>query len=258
MSATSTVESVLDEALRAHGFSRARRAVRWRRPAGANDQVVGLRRSRSGDGGVAVFMGEWPQAATEGPSFELSPVAPLSNTYWWPAALGDDDVRQLRAQVERVVLPFFACAARSAVEAANAVQAGLQTLRQAQPPFTQAADGVWWRERDAVIDLLIPELLAQERFVRLWVAVWHRELPQGLSGDIPGGVTHAAAHTVGRDGIDGDPVQALFVLQGPGGWAQAAPALLASALGHLEPIRSADDVLRQVRDEYRRSMAQPA
>lgn len=139
MSATATVESLLDEALRAHGFSQARRAVRWRRPAGANDQVVGLRRSRSGDGGVAVFMGEWPQAATEGPSFELSPMVPLSNTYWWPAALGDDDVRQLRAQVDRVVLPFFACAAGSAVEAANAVDAALQMLRQAQPPWTQPA-----------------------------------------------------------------------------------------------------------------------
>ncbi len=71
------------------------------------------------------------------------------------------------------------------------------------------------------------------------------------------GVTHAAAHTLGRDGVDGEPLAALYALHSPltaDGWASHGPRCIAAALAWFQNIHSTADVLAQVRDEYRASM----
>jgi hypothetical protein len=162
-----TLPRLLDAALVPQGFVRARDGRRWHRTAGAREQVLGLRRNRSGE-------------------------------------------------------------------------------------------GTWWRLRGPVIDLVVAEALALHRFVRPWVAVWRLDLPQGLAGPVPEGVTHAAAHTLGRDGLDGEPLAALYTLHGPDDWATHGPHFIATALAWFENIQTTTDVLTHVRDEYRASMTRNA
>lgn len=252
------VEAVLDAALHPHGFTRARRGTTWRRRSGAIEHQVGLRRSRSGEGGVAVHFAEAAAGAVPQVSFELSPVAPLSNTFWWPAQPSAVQARALREQIERIVLPFFAAPALDAAAVEHHVHAPLAPLRHCEPAFACSVEGVWWRERGRLIDLVLPQRLALDRFVQPWVAVWHHELPQGLSGGVPDGVTHAAAHTLGTDGLDGEPLCALFALHTAeaqaDAWAEAAPGLLPAALAWFATLRSPADVLAQVRPELQAAM----
>lgn len=253
-----TVDAVLDAALLPHGFTRARRGTTWRRMRGALEQQVGLRRSRTGEGAAAVHFAETAPGAVPQHSFELSPVAPLSNTYWWPAQPSAAVAQALREQIERIVMPFFAAPAIDTAAVAQRVHGPMAPLRHDEPPFACSAEGVWWRQRGRLIDLVVPERLALDRFVRLWVAVWHQDLPQGLSGGVPEGVTHAAAHVLGTDGLDGEPLCALFALHTAetraDAWAEAAPHLLPAALAWFATLRSPADVLAQLRPEFRAAM----
>lgn len=251
MNAGTGLEALLDATLNPQGFARLRSGSTWYRPVDGIDQIVGLRRSRSGNG-TAVWFGAERAGNALGAVHELSPVAPLSNTWWWPSPLDAADAESLTAQLRHIVLPYFTAMPPAPALAEQAVVSALLPLAALDPPFV-AAGLVHWRRRGAVIDLVVPELLADACFVRVWFAVWHEALASGLSGEPPAGVTLAAAHSFGHDGLDGDPLLALHLTRGRDG----EPALdgahiAAGAAAWFAGLTSADDVRAQIRPEYRR------
>lgn len=251
MNASTCLEALLDATLNPQGFARLRRGSTWYRPVDGIDQIVGLRHSRSGNG-TAVWFGAERAGNALGAMHELSPVAPLSNTWWWPSPLDAADAESLAAQLRHIVLPYFTAMPPAPAQAEQAVVSALRPLAALDPPF--AAEGlVHWRRRGAVIDLVVPELLADACFVRVWFAVWHDTLTGGLSGEPPAGVTLAASHPFGRDGLDGDPLLALYLTRdGAGAPALDGAQIAAGATAWFAGLMSADDVRAQIRPEYRR------
>lgn len=244
------LDALIDAILLPHGFERPRRGQRWVRRAGGLDHVVGLRRSRSGNG-TAVWFEAARDGAPLGTALELSPVAPLRNTWWWPSPLEIGDAEALRNQFQQIVLPYFAALPldREAVE--EEIAAMLAPLTALAPAFVH--DGqVHWRRRDGVIDLVVTELLADGCFVQIWFAVWHESLANGLSGEPPAGVTMAASHLVGRDGLDGAPLQAIHRTRGTDpDYRLDGAALSRAAADWFARIHTVDDVRAQIRPEYR-------
>lgn len=250
MSPPPALDVLLDASLVPHGFARPRGGLRWQRRVGELEHVVGLRRSRSGNGTAVWFQAE-RDGAPLGAALELSPVAPLSNTWWWPTPLENSDADALRSQLQQIVLPYFAALPldRDAIE--RELAAALSPLTALAPAFVHDAQ-VYWRRREGVIDLVVSELLAEGCFVRIWFAVWHEDLASGLAGELPAGVTLAASHLFGRDGIDGAPLQAFY--RTGGGDPQACldgAAISQAAAAWFADIRHVADVKARIRPEYR-------
>lgn len=265
--------------------------------------VVGLRTGRTASAAEpAIHFGVWVpeleglryQAGTHqgraikhlGRSFELSPVAPLKNTYWWPSDLAQSGLRDsLRRQLAGIVLPFFDSFERvEAVLAAmlawedGASQRSVELLRErcavdaAAPSvrsehltaqlasemsaegFTRAGDRLW-RTRDGVIDIVIVEPLADHRFVAVYAVVWHESLRAGIDGPIPHGITAVTARQVGPGGAV-DPVDCLLRTGDPQQEPVTSPlpghaATIRALLAHFASVRTAADVLATVPAEYR-------
>jgi hypothetical protein len=249
-----TVTSLLDSLLLPVGFRRPPRGSSYTRLEGGLRQVVGIRKSRSGDCRCAVhFSAEFsPPAVAD--SFELSPVASLKNTYWWPAELLDDEAVALRRQIEGVALAYFRADPSLFDEAAAQIRMhdSLSALASANLPFARAGD-TYWRRRGGVIDIVDVEFLAHKRFAYVYVSVWHDALESGAEPQTPEEVTRVASHSVGRGTIDGEPNATLFYL---GPLDEPAEAVEQAEIGptclaYFQVIVSKEDVLGQIRPEYR-------
>lgn len=246
--------SLLDALLLPARFSRPPRGATYSREAGGVRQVVGLRKSRSGGKQYAVFFSSETTAAAPAETFELSPVAPLKNTYWWPAELSDEEASALRRQIDGVALAYFrADSASFSEETAQArADAVLGALTAAHPPFARVGDS-YWRRRGGVFDVVEIEFLAHSRFAFIYVCVWHEALESGAEPQGPDEITRVASRTVGRGAIDAEPNTTLFFL-GPGGETAAGleqAQIVATCLAFFETVVSRDDVLGQIRPEYR-------
>lgn len=227
-------------------------------------------------------------------SHELSPVAPLRNTYWWPTDLCAEHSQLLEAQIRRLVLPYFEtfsevrdiqCALhiigeawpasvvprteRSAMhveEESNRLMSfsptfvhdrvaqALEFLELLDDPFTHS-DGVFWRERQGVIDLLVPNFsLAEGRFLQIHAAVWHRSLMEERTSHVPDGVSLVAIREVCTDGLDRDPLEGLWFL-GESSYPTLSidgleQAVRRHALTWFLNVRDRDDVVAAIRPEY--------
>ncbi|KAB2839253.1 MAG: hypothetical protein F9K47_16320 [Burkholderiales bacterium] len=275
-------------------------------------QVVGLRTSRTKITESAVYFGIWiPEfeqrvaritASTKFESqvrsllfsHELSPVAPMRNTYWWPTDLGEEHSPLLEAQVRRLVLPYFDTfsdpgAIQSVLDMTNEAQdapilsrierrithaeddniktmsfsstfardrvaQALEFLKRLDLPFTHS-DGMFWRERQGVIDLLVPNCnMAEGRFLQIHAAVWHQSLMDEGTSHVPGGVSLVASREVCTDGLDRDPMQGLWFL-GESSYPALSidgleQAVRRHALTWFSSIAGRNDVVASIRPEY--------
>lgn len=303
--ASSELWRALTSILEPHGFSaRPGRRFFVRRQLTGVWHVVGLRTGRPSKlPEYAVYFGVWvPEidglrydaAADQGRSlkhmgrtFELSPIAPLKNTFWWSADLADATEREsLRRQLIQIALPFFDTFEQPAalLAAMHSWEESLgpdvvDSLRrrcsaEAGPPvtlsdgftqklasemavhgFQRAADRLW-RLRGGVIDIVVVEPLADHRFVSLYVAVWHASLTSGIDGSIPDGVTMATAQQVGANGVNGGPVDGLFFTAKSASTSTPADEIslkrpIQAMLEHFASVNSREDVLAALPVEYR-------
>ena len=297
----------LAEALEPAGFqAHVSRRLFVRARAACICDVVGLRTGRTATGEFAVFFSVWvpevdqlvpdPAANPAGQikSFvgmcELSPVAPLKNTGWWPAEGLDAAQRlSLTRQLQELALPYFdtlvrpadvlqmlkgrldeasqqtadRLQARPVVDEPSPYQASAWAKRVVAALLTaglgdagfQAAGTLLWRLRQGVIDLVVPELLADARYVAVHLAVWHQSLTEGIDGDIPQGVTLVTARPVGRHGLDGEPLDALWSTQDRGAigasLANMGHHVAAQATPFFGGVRTRADVLHRIPAAYR-------
>jgi hypothetical protein len=249
-----TLVSLLDSLLLPAGFRRPPRSATYAREAGGVRQVVGLRKSRSGGKQCAVYFSSEAAPAAPAETFELSPVAPLKNTYWWPAELSDEEASALRRQIEGVALAYFRADAAHFDEetAQTSAHAALGALTAAKPPFVRVGDS-YWRRRGGLFDVVDVEFLARSRFAFIYVCVWHETLESGAVPQGPDEISRVTSRTVGRGAIDAEPNTTLFFL-GPGDELAAAveqAEIVATCLAFFQTIVSSDDVLGQIRPEYR-------
>lgn len=249
-----SVTSLLDSLLLPAGFCRPPRGSIYTREEGHLRQMVGIRKSRSGDRRCAVYFASSSSPSDTPDAFELSPVAPLKNTYWWPAELSDQEAASLRQQIETLAMAYFRADAVHFDEetAQTRLHSALCALTSADPPFVRAG-GTYWRRRGGVIDLVDIEFLAHNRFAFVYVCVWHDALEPGTAPTAPEEITRVASRTVGRGAIDAEPNTSWFHL-GP----ELEPAeavelaeIVPTCLAYFQAIVSKADVLEQIRPEYR-------
>lgn len=245
---------VLDRLLRPAGFERGRSRTAWVRRSGPYRHEVGLRRGKSGADQVAVTFHAMSAADSEGCVFEVSPVAPFKNTYWWPSEPSPQDREQLATQIDRIVLPYFRAVELplDGAAAVSALMTALRTHRDADPPL-QCTGTTLWRQRGQVFDLLDLEPVGGGVFAYVYVSVWHADLTAGIDSPDPEGITRAASITLGPDGADPTPNASIFHLGPPDvGVTVPDPAsLLRTALAFFASVETAEDVLARVRPEYR-------
>jgi hypothetical protein len=244
----------LDLVLKPAGFRR--RGNRYLRPnPDGSHQVVALKRSRTGDGTASIYMMPREDVRFE----EISPVSPFKNTYWWPEELAESRKTSLIHQLSQVALPYldsFRNAFDEAV-AAESIHSILAAFCSLDHSF-QRKGNVYFRERGKVIDLVEVEPVGQHRFVFVWVAVWHKNLAQGINRTIPtetripDGVTRVTAQTIGVSSVDEAPCSSLFFLGAPSNLASSpAPGIIEVALRFFDNIQTERDVLNQIRPEFR-------
>lgn len=248
-----TLLDVLRATLLPRGFAATKTRGRFVRTIGGMRQVVGLRRERGGDGNAVYFLLEEGPAGSEG-SFELSPVAPFKNTWWWPSRLASHDAATLVVSLENQVLAWFEAWEQGfdPVAGAAGLFAQLAPLQDARPAFQQQGD-TWWRVRGEVIDLVDVERVGGGVFAFVYLGHWHASLGEGFDAQAPEAVSRIASTTIGEGRLDGVPNATLFHLgaDAQDGFAVASPALVATALRSCEAVVTRDDVLAKVRPEYR-------
>ena len=280
----------------------ARRLFVRRRP-GALYDVVGLRMARGQLPEAVVYFAVWApemddvaadptkdqrrSIKTFASMPELSPVAPLKNSYWWPLALTDAAERSsLQRQLGELALPYFdsvatpadllgllqahddsaaqAAAARLSGRAGAAAEPGpaiVDRVATALLAAGLAAAGfarngeLLWRQRGERIDILVIDSAADGRFVELSAVVWHQSIAEGIDGEVPQGVTLATARALGGRGADtSDPLDTLwFAGASPHARAGLAelPTLVPQALAHFDRVVSRADVLAALPEAYR-------
>lgn len=255
-----TIADYLDALLLPKGFRRIKPAPAYERMEAGVRQIVGVRKSRTASDEYAIHFSM--QTLPDGAEcrHELSPVAPLKNTYWCPKRLTEADAAVLRAQIEQIALAYFHARPDrfDARAAETSLHARLAALTTADPPFARTGH-TYWRRRGPMIDLVDIELLAEGRFAFIYVAAWHSALTAGIDEPLPDGVTRAASRTAGIGAIDHEPNTTLFYLGPPHAGATRVDDadVAAVALRYFESIDTVDDVLRQVRPEYRHHFVAP-
>lgn len=255
-----TIAECLDALLLPKGFRRVKPAPVYERVEAGFRQTVGVRKSRTAHDEYAIHFSMHMSPECVERSYELSPIAPLKNTYWWPKRLTESDAAALRTQVEQVALAYFhALPERFDANAAEAsLHSRLTALTTADPPFASTGR-TYWRRRGPMIDIVDLELLAEGRFAFVYLAAWHSALTAGIDEPLPDGVTRAASRTVGVGAVDCEPNTTLFYLGPPyAGVARVEDADIAAvALRYFESIDTVDDVLQHVRPEYRHHFGAP-
>jgi len=246
----SNIATFLDALLLPDGFRR-KEQVYTREEAGVL-QEIGIRKSRTG-GNAVYFSASLGPNETLGP-YQLSPVAPLKNTYWWPTQLAAADRSTLEQQIKSIALPFFSARPGAFFEsrAESHVHSQLARLVEADPPFARVGDA-YWRMRGEVIDVVDVEFLAENRFVFIYVSVWHTGLSPGEPFLGPDDVTRVASRTVGSRAVDTEPNATIFFL-GPSypGTTRIEDAAVADvAIKFFEGVQWVRDVFEQIRPEYR-------
>lgn len=246
----SNITTFLDALLLPEGFRR-KEQVYIREEAGVQHSI-GIRKSRSGGNAVYFSVSPGPNE-TLGP-YQLSPVAPLKNTYWWPTQLAAADRSTLEQQIKSIALPFFSARPGAFFEsrAESHVHSQLARLVEADPPFARVGDA-YWRMRGEVIDVVDVEFLAENRFVFIYVSVWHTGLSPGEPFLGPDDVTRVASRTVGSRAVDTEPNATIFFL-GPSypGTTRIEDAAVADvAIKFFEGVQWVRDVFEQIRPEYR-------
>lgn len=281
----------------------ARRLFVRQRP-GALYDVVGLRPARAAPTEAVVFFTVWSpdvegvaaepdkdqRRAIKSFAFalELSPVAPLKNSYWWPLEMSDDEqLHSLRRQLGALALPYFdsigtpgdlvdvldgradpacqmaatRCRARARtgprasgpspidVAAEGLLAAGLQASG-----FTRA-DEFLWRSRGELIDIVVIDTAADGRFVEVSLVVWHTSITEGIDGPLPQGITLATAVHVSAGGVGADPIDALWFIgssaHARAGLAHMPAAVVPRSLAHFEGRQTRADVLASLPEVYR-------
>jgi hypothetical protein len=135
-----TLLDVLQATLLPRGFAATNARGRFVRTVGVMRQVVGLRNGRDGDGSAVYFLLEEGPAGSDG-SYELSPVAPFKNTWWWPSHLASHDAATLVVSLENQALAWFEAWEQGFDPGAGAagLLAQLEPLQDALPAFRQRA-----------------------------------------------------------------------------------------------------------------------
>ena len=250
-----SLNTALQAALEPLGFKRNRSGTRFTRTIEASLQTLGLRKSRTGDRESAIYCSMGPSEDEVEIAIELSPVAPMKNTYWWPAMPSDIELRQLHEQLERVVVPFFSAVPALFDEqlARTKAHSQLERFLNCESPFARKDDS-YWRRRGPLIDIVDVEFLAQARFAFVYVASWHESIADGIDGEPPEGVTRTASTTLGVGGADAIPNTTLYFLgpEGQAGNRIGDTDLVGVALAYFASIQIADDVFERIRPEYRR------
>jgi hypothetical protein len=248
-----TLLDVLQATLLPRGFAATNAHGRFVRTVGVMRQVVGLRNGHDGDGSAVYFLLEEGPAGSDG-SYELSPVAPFKNTWWWPSHLASHDAATLVVSLENQALAWFEAWEQGFDPAAGAagLLAQLEPLQDALPAFRQRGD-TWWRVRGEVIDLVDVERVAGGVFTFVYLAHWHACLGEGFDAQAPEAVSRIASTTIGEGRLDGVPNATLFHLgaDAQDGFAVPSPALVSTALRSCEAVLTRDHVLAKVRPEYR-------
>lgn len=249
-----TLTDVLRATLLPRGFNTTQTRGQFVREMRGLHQVVGLRKGSKGAVGSAVYFRVEGGPAGSGGSFELSPVAPFKNTWWWPTRLASHDAATLVVSVENPVLAWFEAweGGFDPATGAAALFRHFEPLLALQPAFRHR-DQTWWRVRGEVIDLLEVEFVADGVFAFVHFACWHASLGEGFDVDRPEAVSRVASTTIGDGRLDGVPNTTLFHLAADAedGFPIPSPRIVETALRSFDGVVSRDDVLARVRPESR-------
>lgn len=159
--------ALLDDILLPEGFIRSKNL--YRRQHQDKIQELGLRKSSTGDKAYALYF----NVSEDDTFYELSPISPLKNTYWWPELLSDELANTLAQQVKSIALAYFN--RPSLNNATDLFLDALAELEKLAIPFQRFERG-FWRIRGEVLDILEVEFLVDGTFAYLYASVWHADL----------------------------------------------------------------------------------
>jgi hypothetical protein len=250
--------TVLHNMLGPHGFTSKKTSGKFVRETASTREVVGFRKSRTGGGESAVYFELTGGPSGSGQAYELSPVVPLKNTYWWPAVLTAEEAAILTAQLQTIALRYFDAWSRgfSPDQAESALHGRLRCLLEASPPMRRQGN-LYWRQRADILDVVEIEPLAGGVFAFVYVAVWHRLLADGFDPERPGDATRVASTTLSGQSVDPYPNATLIYLGPDAGTSEALDSLGTTALQFLARIGTRDDVLLMIREDYRNHYSPP-
>lgn len=220
-------------------------------------QTVGIRKSRNVPGEGAVYFAVERSGSDDVRSFDISPVAPFKNTFWWSNESSDVEWDSLLRQLKNVALPFFKLHESPFDERLTQarVHDDFKRLTTLAAPFARV-DNAYWRKRGDIYDVIDVEFLGDSAFAFVYASVWHIALwrdADHISG--PADISRVASQTVGLKELDLVPNTTLFYL-GPaceGTVRIDADAIIPLVLDHFARVTTPSDVWTYVRPEYRSS-----
>lgn len=236
------IKDILDYILLPEGFIRNSKGVPiYKRETQGALQEIGLRRGFSGGDDYAIYFNV-PEDDTE---YELSPVCPLKNTYWWPEKLDPKLSMILRDQIENVVLGYFRNKESinlTKVEDVFGVLIG-------DPYGFEAFDDGYWRIQEDYIHIIDVELLAAGTFAYIYATVWHKTLIENGELFEPDYVTRSASKVVGVNGIQSKESGSLFSLFNSKN--KLNVEIITTILDYFSCVNTVIKVKENIRREYR-------
>jgi hypothetical protein len=227
--------ALLDGLLLPEGFTRNKNV--YRRQRQDKIQELGLRKSFSGDKTFALYFNV-PEDDT---FYELSPISPLKNTYWWPELLSDELAKTLTQQVKNIALAYFD--RPSLNNATMLFLDALTGLEKLATPFRRFERG-FWRTRGEVLDMLEVEFLADGTFAYLYASVWHADLLEKGEALCPYNASPITFHLI----CNGE--QPLFQVAAFS--ASKTESIVLKIENYFSEIRTLADVKGKIRPEYAR------
>ncbi|MCE2573747.1 hypothetical protein [Motilimonas eburnea] len=236
---------ILDEELLATGFERSKCGIPiYKRTVNGNEQILGLRKGSSSSKEYSVYF-EVPE---EEHFYELSPLCPLKNSYWWPEELAASQERELRGLIKNVALVYFKSKGRTVLDGISEVK---RLLENEKTPFKEAEECLW-RVKGDLIEIVDFELLANDVFCYIYVTSWHKDLLDVGEEIHPENISRVASQTVAQCQIDSEPNTTIYSYESfEMGTSGVAKRVNDTIIGYFDSINTIDDVKRNIRKEYR-------
>lgn len=237
-----SLKRVLDELLLPKGFKRNSRGMPvYKKEVNGKPQEVGLRAGFTGGKDYAIYF----NVPEEDTFYELSPICPLKNTYWWPQNLTQEHVNSLIHLIEFIVLGYFENRGNDELIKTRDVFISLLTDKNG---FIEYED-CYWRTLDDFIQIVDTELLAAGTFSYIYASVWHKSLMRDDEEFHPKNVSRASSKLVGMDGVVDDAHSTIFSLF------ESDKMLNSNVIPHIlnyfKNIKSIEDIRLSIKPEYK-------
>ncbi len=241
----SLLQRVLDEELGIYGFERNKRGASiYKRTVDGKLQTIGLRKSRSSSKEYVIYF----EALAENTFYELSPVCPLKNSYWWSEELCQGQENKLRSLIRNIVVYYFNIQENNLTVHLDGLK---HLLKNSRIPFQDSGDRLW-RMRGDLIDIVDFELLVDCVFAYIYVTSWHKNLLDMEEIVHPENVSRVASQTVALNQIDETPNKTIYSSQSfEKSGINASESIKRTILNFFDSIHTVEDVKQYIRPEYK-------